>query len=203
MEKEINIQVENVIKSNRAALNGFASRVFAMDLFKPDSRLYDPDYQVKIDEAKSAGNKDLVLNRSPRRFSVRDLTISTVGVGTNVNDEVVLILNKGLSSEMEIPYTCEKEFGKTDEDIVKDAIKNPDKNLVFSDPSKLASLINKLNQGEIARIDKLIDSLNKAKKQCVSAIADVNDKVSRYLAQKAGSAKKVDDGINADLSNLD
>lgn len=200
MATEINVNVKDVIKNNRTPLGNFAGSVFAQDLFKPQARVYDPDYQQKIDEAKNAGNKDLVLNRSPRRFSIYGVTISKIELGTNINDEVVLIINKGLSDEIEVPYTCDKEFGKTDDDIIKEAIKNPEKNLVFSDPKKLAASINKLNVGEMARIDSLIKVLQTAKKQCESAISDVNDKVNTYFAQKSKSAMKANMDVSAEVN---
>jgi hypothetical protein len=200
MATEINVNVKDVIKNNRTPLSNFAGSVFAQDLFKPQTRVYDVDYQQKIDEVKNAGNRDLVLNRSPRRFSIYGITISKIELGTNINDEVVLIINKGLTDEIEVPYTCDKDFGSTEEEIVKDAIKNPDKNLVFSDPKKLATWINKLNNSEISRIDNLIKVLQTAKKQCESAISDVNDKVNTYFAQKAKSAQKMPGDVSAQVN---
>ena len=163
---KIDINVKDVISNNRTPLSMFAGSVYAQDLFKPQTRVYDPDYQQKIDEVRNSGNKDLILNRSPRRFSIYGVTISKIEMGKNINDEVVIILNKGLDDEIEIPYTCDKEFGKTNDDIIKDALKNPDKSIVFSDPKKLAASINKLNLGEMQRINNLIKMLQTAKKQC-------------------------------------
>lgn len=197
---KIDINVKDVIMNNRTPLGNFAGSVFAQDLFKPQTRVYDPDYQQKIDEARNAGNKDLVLNRSPRRFSIYGVTISKIELGKNINDEVVLIINKGLDDEIEIPYTCDKEFGKTDDEIIKDAIKNPEKNHVFNDPKKLAASINKLNLGEMQRIDNLMKMLQTAKKQCESAISDVNDKVNTYFAQKAKSSQKVGSEVSAEVN---
>ena len=197
---KIDINVKDVIMNNRIPLGNFAGSVFAQDLFKPQTRVYDPDYQQKIDEARNAGNKDLVLNRSPRRFSIYGVTISKIELGKNINDEVVLIINKGLDDEIEVPYTCDKDFGKTDDEIIKDAIKNPDKNHVFNDPKKLAASINKLNLGEMQRIDNLMKTLQTAKKQCESAISDVNDKVNTYFAQKTKSAQKIGADVSAEVN---
>lgn len=197
---KIDINVKDVIMNNRTPLGNFAGSVFAQDLFKPQTRVYDPDYQQKIDEARNAGNKDLVLNRSPRRFSIYGVTISKIELGKNINDEVVLIINKGLDDEIEVPYTCDKDFGKTDDEIIKDAIKNPDKNHVFNDPKKLAASINKLNLGEMQRIDNLMKTLQTAKKQCESAISDVNDKVNTYFAQKTKSAQKIGADVSAEVN---
>ena len=121
-------------------------------------------------------------------------------MGKNINDEVVIILNKGLDDEIEIPYTCDKEFGKTNDDIIKEALKNPDKSIVFSDPKKLAASINKLNLGEMQRIDNLIKMLQTAKKQCESAISDVNDKVNTYFSQKSKSAQKANGDVSAEVN---
>ena len=197
---KIDINVKDVISNNRTPLSMFAGSVYAQDLFKPQIRVYDPDYQQKIDEVRNSGNKDLILNRSPRRFSIYGVTISKIEMGKNINDEVVIILNKGLDDEIEIPYTCDKEFGKTNDDIIKEALKNPDKSLVFSDPKKLAASINKLNIGEMQRIDNLIKMLQTAKKQCESAISDVNDKVNIYFSQKSKSAQKANGEVSAEVN---
>lgn len=190
MATEINVAVKEVIKNNRTPLSNFAGAVFANDLFKPQVRVMDPDYQQKIDGVKAAGNGDLILNRSPRRFGIYGITITSLAMGTNVAGDVVLVINKGTDDEIEVPYTCESEFAKTDADAVREAIKSPDKNSVFSDAKKLAGMINQLNKLEIDRIDSLIKQLEKAKQQCESAISNVNDKVSTYLQQKAKSAQK-------------
>ena len=188
---KIDINVKDVISNNRTPLSMFAGSVYAQDLFKPQTRVYDPDYQQKIDEVRNSGNKDLILNRSPRRFSIYGVTISKIEMGKNINDEVVIILNKGLDDEIEIPYTCDKEFGKTNDDIIKEALKNPDKSIVFSDPKKLAASINKLNLGEMQQT---------AKKQCESAISDVNDKVNTYFSQKSKSAQKANGDVSAEVN---
>ena len=197
---KIDINVKDVISNNRTPLSMFAGSVYAQDLFIPQTRVYDPDYQQKIDEVRNSGNKDLILNRSPRRFSIYGVTISKIEMGKNINDEVVIILNKGLDDEIEIPYTCDKEFGKTNDDIIKEALKNPDKSIVFSDPKKLAASINKLNLGEMQRIDNLIKMLQTAKKQCESAISDVNDKVNTYFSQKSKSAQKANGDVSAEVN---
>ena len=197
---KIDINVKDVISNNRTPLSMFAGSVYAQDLFKPQTRVHGPDYQQKIDEVRNSGNHDLILNRSPRRFSIYGVTISKIEMGRNINDEVVIILNKGLDDEIKIPYTCDKEFGKTNDDIIKEALKNPDKSLVFSDPKKLAASINKLNLGEMQRIDNLIKMLQTAKKQCESAISDVNDKVNIYFSQKSKSAQKANGDVSAEVN---
>lgn len=46
---------------------------------------------------------------------------------------------------------------------------------VFSDPKDLSGILNDLNRGEIARLDAIIEQANKAKAQCLSAIAANED----------------------------
>lgn len=197
---KIDVNVQDVISNNRTPLSNFAGNVFAQDLFKPEVRIFDPDYQAKIEEVKNSGNKDLVLNRSPRRFAIKGITISKIELSKNINDEVVLVVNKGLEDEIEIPYSCEDSFGRTDDEIIKDAIKNPDKNNVFNDPKKLAAAINKLNAGEIQRIESLIKTLETAKAQIESAIGNVNKKVAAYMDEKLKSAQRVANNVSAEIS---
>lgn len=197
---KIDVNVKDVISNNRTPLSNFAGNVFAQDLFKPQVRIYDPDYQMKIEEVRNAGNKDLILNRSPRRFALKGITISAIEIGKNINDEVVLVVNKGLEDEIEIPYNCENSFGLTDDDIIKDAIKNPDKNHVFNDAKKLGAALNKLNAGEIQRIENLIKQLEAAKKSIENAISGNNEKISQYYNEKATSAQKTANNVSAEIS---
>ena len=201
MEKiTINQKVKEVIINNRTPYSNFAGKMFGQDLFKPQTRVMDPDYQDKIDVAKSNGNSDIVLNRSPRRFGIYSITVASIEVGTNVADEPVLIINKGTKDEIQVPSNCTTEFGKADVDAVKDAIKNPDKNQVFSDVEFLGKLSNQLNEAEIARIENMIKFLEKAKSQCESAIGETNNKIKTYKDQKAKSASKLQGNVSTEVN---
>ena len=59
-------------------------------------------------------------------------------------------------------------------------------------------MLLKLNLGEMQRIDNLIKMLQTAKKQCESAISDVNDKVNTYFSQKSKSAQKANGDVSAE-----
>ena len=58
---------------------------------------------------------------------------------------------------------------------------------MFSDPKELSGILNDLNRGEIARLDAMIEQLQKAKAQCVSAISANEKIVADYERQKTES----------------
>ena len=58
---------------------------------------------------------------------------------------------------------------------------------MFSDPKDLSGILNDLNRGEIARLEAIIEQAQKAKAQCLSAIAANEKIVADYERQKADS----------------
>ena len=186
---EINVNiVETTIKSNRTPLSMLGAQMFGQDVFTPQTRLFNPDHDKVLEQAKQSSNVNLVLNRSPRRFSIGYITIESMATKQNAIGDVVCRLNEGTDNQIDIPLgeNCTK-FGETTEEAVQNALKDKNSKAVFSDPKDLSGILNDLNRGEIARLDAMIEQLQKAKAQCVSAIS-ANDKiVADYERQKTES----------------
>ena len=76
---EINVNiVETTIKSNRTPLSMLGAQMFGQDVFTPQTRLFNPDHDKVLEQAKQSSNVNLVLNRSPRRFSIGYITIESM-----------------------------------------------------------------------------------------------------------------------------
>lgn len=186
---EINVNiVETTIKSNRTPLSMLGAQMFGQDVFTPQTRLFNPDHDKVLEQAKQSSNVNLVLNRSPRRFSIGYITIQSMATKQNAIGDVVCRLNEGTDNQIDIPIgeNCTK-FGETTEEAVQNALKDKNSKAVFSDPKDLSGILNDLNRGEIARLDAMIEQLQKAKAQCVSAISANEKIVADYERQKTES----------------
>lgn len=186
---EINVNiVETTIKSNRTPLSMLGAQMFGQDVFTPQTRLFNPDHNKVLEQAKQSSNVNLVLNRSPRRFSIGYITIESMATKQNAIGDVVCRLNEGTDNQIDIPLgeNCTK-FGETTEEAVQNALKDKNSKAVFSDPKDLGDILNDLNRGEIARLDAMIEQLQKAKAQCVSAISANEKIIADYERQKAES----------------
>lgn len=186
---EINVNiVENTIKLNRTPLSLLGAKMFGQDVFTPQTRMFNPDHDKILEQAKQSSNVNLVLNRSPRRFTIGYITIESMATKQNAIGDVVCRLNEGTEHQIDIPLSENStKFGETTEEAVQNALKDKNSKAVFSDPKDLSGILNDLNRGEIARLDAIIEQAQKAKAQCLSAIAANEKIVADYERQKADS----------------
>jgi hypothetical protein len=186
---EINVNiVETTIKSNRTPLSLLGGRMFGQDVFVPQTRMFNPDHDKVLEQAKQGSNVNLVLNRSPRRFAIGYITIESMATKQNAIGDVVCRLNEGTEHQIDIPLgENSTKFGETTEEAVQNALKDKNSKAVFSDPKDLSGILNDLNRCEIVRLEAIIEQANKAKAQCLSAIAANEKIVADYERQKADS----------------
>ena len=186
---EINVNiVETTIKSNRTPLSLLGAKMFGQDVFTPQTRMFNPDHDKILEQAKQGSNVNLVLNRSPRRFAIGYITIESMATKQNAIGDVVCRLNEGTDHQIDIPLGQNStKFGETTEEAVQKALKDKNSKAVFADPKDLSGILNDLNRGEIARLDNIIEQAQKAKAQCMSAIAANEKIVADYEREKAES----------------
>ena len=186
---EINVNiVENTIKLNRTPLSLLGAKMFGQDVFTPQTRMFNPDHDKVLEQAKQNSNVDLVLNRSPRRFAIGYITIESMATKQNAIGDVVCRLNEGTDHQIDIPLgENSTKFGETTEEAVQKALKDKNSKAVFADPKDLCGILNDLNRGEISRLDNIIEQAQKAKAQCMSAIAANEKIVADYEREKAES----------------
>ena len=186
---EINVNiVEKTIKSNRTPLSILGGKMFGQDVFTPQNRFFNPDHDKVLEQAKQNSNVDLVLNRSPRRFAIGYITIESMATKQNAIGDVVCRLNEGTDHQIDIPLgESSTKFGETTEEAVQKALKDKNSKAVFADPKDLCGILNDLNRGEITRLDGIIEKAQKAKAQCLSAIAANEKIVADYEREKAES----------------
>ena len=186
---EINVNiVEKAIKINRTPLSLLGGSLFGQDVFTPQIRMFNPDHDKVLEQAKQCSNVSLVLNRSPRRFAIGYITIESMITKQNSIGDVVCRLNEGTDNQIDIPLSENStKFGETTEEAVQKALKDKNSKAVFADPKDLCGILNDLNRGEITRLDAVIEQAQKAKAQCLSAIAANEKIVSDYEREKADS----------------
>lgn len=186
---EINVNiVETTIKSNRTPLSILGGKMFGQDVFTPQTRFFNPDHDKVLEQAKQNSNVDLVLNRSPRRFAIGYITIESMATKQNAIGDVVCRLNEGTDHQIDIPLGQNStKFGETTEEAVQKALKDKNSKAVFADPKDLCGILNDLNRGEISRLDNIIEQAQKAKAQCMSAIAANEKIVADYEREKTES----------------
>lgn len=186
---EINVNiVEKTIKTNRTPLSILGGTMFGQDVFTPQTRFFNPDHDKVLEQAKQNSNVDLVLNRSPRRFAIGYITIESMATKQNAIGDVVCRLNEGTDHQIDIPLGQNStKFGETTEEAVQKALKDKNSKAVFADPKDLCGILNDLNRGEITRLDGIIEKAQKAKAQCMSAIAANEKIVADYEREKAES----------------
>lgn len=186
---EINVNiVEKTIKTNRTPLSILGGKMFGQDVFTPQTRMFNPDHDKVVEEVKQGSNINLVLNRSPRRFAIGYITIESMVAKQNAIGEVVCRLNEGTDNQIDIPLSENStKFGETTEEAVRNALKEKNSKAVFADPKDLCGILNDLNRCEISRLDAMLEQLQKAKAQCLSAIAANEKIVADYEREKAES----------------
>lgn len=186
---EINVNiVEKTISQNRTILSILGSKMFGQNVFSPQTRFFNPDHDKVLEQAKQNSNVDLVLNRSPRRFAIGYITIESMATKQNAIGDVICRLNEGTDHQIDIPLGQNStKFGDITEEAVQKALKDKNSKAVFADPKDLSGILNDLNRGEIARLDAVIEQAQKAKAQCLSAIAANEKIVTDYEREKAES----------------
>ena len=192
---EINVQTQSVVAQHRSALSNIGSTL-GTKFFQAETRDCIPDFAEKVATIKSGGNIELCLNRSPRRYSMRDRDIVNLGLYSEIGGGLSLQINRddGGIAEISIPVSENmKDFSTTSKEAVEAAL-NGDKTKVFSDPKKLASLLNAGNVTEKNRLEVLRTQIDKMIQGIVTTIKQNEKKVDEYYMQYKDASIFTGDG---------
>lgn len=187
MNPEVNINFVSTVAQNRRSISAVGSTLGAQ-YATPKAAEVLKDYQKVIAEAKAGENLKLVLNRPPRKFRAHTEDILSTEIVTDLDGTVVVVVNKDRESELRIPVSPDMTHaGVVTDDAVQKALKG-EKNIFFNDVPKLVTLMNNLNQNEIARIDAVMNDLKLAKQRIESTIAENVQKAKQYTAETGTSS---------------
>lgn len=184
MDTNINVVVAN----NRKPISIMGANL-GTQYFKAEARASILEFDKKKLEVEQGGNIDFILNRTPRRYRMTGHDVISVQVGTDGTGASKVYLNKGdEASEVSLPITGDlSKIGAVSDDAIGNALRG-EKNIIFSDPKKLASLLNQYNQDEKTRLLNTITMLQKCVGQIDSAIAENNKKADNYMTEYQSSA---------------
>ena len=121
-----------------------------------------------------------ILNRSPRKFEVRDFDVIAQTIKTNpIDGTTCVVFNPGLDSEAEATIVAgEIGFGQTTDEALLEALKGEKR--IFANGPKLLGKVNDLNQHELDRLTALIKALNSQKDSIISTMKANEKKVHDY-----------------------
>lgn len=125
-------------------------------------------------------NGGFILNRSPRKFEVRDFDVIAQTIKTNpIDGTTCVVFNPGLDSEAEATIVAgEIGFGQTTDEALLEALRGEKR--IFANGPKLLAKVNDLNQHELDRITALIKALNSQKDSIISTMKANEKKVNDY-----------------------
>ena len=121
-----------------------------------------------------------ILNRSPRKYEVRDFDVIAQTIKTNpIDGTTCVVFNPGLDSEAEATIVAgEIGFGQTTDEALLEALKGEKR--IFANGPKLLGKVNDLNQHELDRLTALIKALNSQKDSIISTMKANEKKVHDY-----------------------
>jgi len=125
-------------------------------------------------------NGGFILNRSPRKFEVRDFDVIAQTIKTNpIDNTTCVVFNPGLDSEAEATIVAgEMGFGQTTDEALLEALKGEKR--IFANGPKLLAKVNDLNQHELDRLTTTIKILNAQKDSIISTMKANEKKVNDY-----------------------
>jgi hypothetical protein len=138
-------------------------------------------------------NGGFILNRSPRKFEVRDFDVIAQTIKTNpIDGTTCVVFNPGLDSEAEATIVAgEIGFGQTTDEALLEALKGEKR--IFANGPKLLAKVNDLNQHELDRLTALIKALNAQKDSIISTMKANEKKVNEYEENLLKSKKELGD----------
>lgn len=147
-------------------------------------------------------NGGFILNRSPRKFEVRDFDVIAQTIKTNpIDNTTCVVFNPGLDSEAEATIVAgEMGFGQTTDEALLEALKGEKR--IFANGPKLLAKVNDLNQHELDRLTALIKALNAQKDSIISTMKANEKKVNDYeeALSKSKAALKTTSTDNGTVS---
>lgn len=143
----------------------------------------------------------LILNRSPRKFEIRDFDVIAQTIKTAADGTTCVVFNPGTDSEAEATVIAgEVGFGQATDEALAEALKG--QNRIFANGLKLLPKVNNLNQNEVDRLTALIKILGQMKDSIISTMKANEKKVMDFEAALAKSKSKISTNPTADSGSV-
>lgn len=163
--------------------------------FKAVAKETYTDFEQAKLAVENGNNLELILNRSPRKFEVRDFDVIAQEVRQDATGTVKVVFNPGSDTEAEAAIVAGTVgFGQTTEEAIKEALAGQSR--IFANGGSLVKKLNSYNQAEVDRLTALIKILNSQKDSIISTMKANEKKVQEYEQNLIKSAVKspVDNG---------
>lgn len=139
----------------------------------------------------------LIINRSPRKFEIRDFDVLTQSIKTNPLTKVTsVVFNPGTKTEAEASIVAGNALTPITEDRIKAAITPGAPKQIFADGRKLLDVVNTANQQNIDLIDALMTKLQSQKDSIISTMNANKNKVNAYYEALVKSKKELNNADN-------
>lgn len=133
---------------------------------------------------------DFILNRSPRKFEIRDFDVLTQTIKTALDGTTSVVFNPGTDTEAEAAIVAgQNGFGQTTDEALRDALTGGQKR-IFANGPLLLNKVNQLNQNEIDRLTALKKAIQQQIDSLISTMKGNEKKVNDYEENLRRSAVK-------------
>ena len=194
MSKEIEINLNEVVANTRQSASYIGS-LLGKTFGKVECQMTWPGGKDKFEEAKNlaASSNSLMLNMSPKRYTIRLIDIKgvnyvTEGLGDSQHVCIAVNLKENGESDFKCPLngTNPLVVEKSMREAINDALRGTGKNF-FVAVDETVSVLNEANKGTLAEIDAMIKSLSSQRQSVETAITENLRKAAEYKRQWAES----------------
>lgn len=177
-----------IVEKNRQPIGRLGSHLGGA-YFTIGARETYPKFDQKKVEIEQTNSLDFIMNRSPRRFEVRDHAILAQCIETDATGTTRVVFNPGTDEEAKASVVAGMNgYGQATEDAIADALHG--QNRIFVDGVNLVKKANGYNQDEVDRLNGFIKELTSQRDAILSTMRANEKKVSDYTRSIVDSTPK-------------
>jgi hypothetical protein len=152
------------------------------------------DFDKKVRELQlNPKSPELILNKSPRKYEIRDFDVIGQIIKTNPLTGVTsVVFNPGTSTEAEASIVAGNVFAPISDDALAAALTPGAAKHIFANGRSLLTKVNIANQQNVDQIDALIAALKAQKDSIISTMKANEKKVNDYEENLLKSKKELE-----------
>ena len=139
----------------------------------------------------------LIVNKSPRKFEIRDFDVISQSIKTNPLTNVTsVVFNPGTPTEAEASIVAGNAFAPVTDEIIFESIQPGAGKHIFANGRALLNKVNTANQQQVDIVTSLIKALQAQKDSIISTMKANEKKVSDYEEAILKSKKELNAADN-------
>ena len=143
---------------------------------------------------------ELILNKSPRKYEIRDFDVIAQSIKTNPLTGVTsVVFNPGTSTEAEASIVAGNAFAPISDDALAAALTPGAAKHIFANGRSLLNKVNIANQQNVDMITTLIKILQAQKDSIISTMKANEKKVNDYEENLLKSKKELENADNGSV----